>query len=314
MEIFLPIAHMDVNLWMILLFGGVVGLLSGLVGVGGGFLITPLLIFIGVPPIVSVATGAAQIVGTSAAGSYAHWRLGNIDFGMAIFLLLGSWTGGIAGVYVARTLHQGGDFGNIVTFLYVGLLGVVGSSMLIESLRAVRGSAAAVAAGATDAKDGGGLGSRFAAFAARLPLQHEFPVSGLRTSLLVPIILGAAVGVLTSLMGVGGGFIMVPVMIYLLKMPTKVVVGTSLFQLLFTTAVVSAMQAGVNHAVDPFLALLLILGSAIGTQWGTRLSVRLPAERLRLVLALVVVVVALKMLADILVTPKDIYDLSVLRG
>jgi uncharacterized membrane protein YfcA len=310
MEIFLPIAHMDVNLWMILLFGGVVGLLSGLVGVGGGFLITPLLIFIGVPPIVSVGTGAAQIVGTSAAGSYAHWRLGNIDFGMAIFLLLGSWTGGSIGVYVARALHQGGDFGNIVTFLYVGLLGIVGSSMLVESLRAVRGSAA-VAAGA---KGGGGLSLRFAAFAARLPLQHEFPVSGLRTSLLVPIILGAAVGVLTSLMGVGGGFIMVPVMIYLLKMPTKVVVGTSLFQLLFTTAVVSAMQAGVNHAVDPFLALLLILGSAVGTQWGTRLSVRLPAERLRLVLALVVVVVALKMLADILVTPQDIYDLSVLRG
>ncbi len=316
MEIFLPIAHMDVNLWVILLFGGVVGLLSGLVGVGGGFLITPLLIFIGVPPIVSVGTGAAQIVGTSAAGSYAHWRLGNIDFGMAIFLLLGSWTGGSVGVYIARALHQGGDFGNIVTFLYVGLLGVVGSSMLIESLRAVRGSAAvaADAKGGKGTKGGGGLGPGFAALAARLPLQHEFPVSGLRTSLLVPIILGAAVGVLTSLMGVGGGFIMVPVMIYLLKMPTKVVVGTSLFQLLFTTAVVSAMQAGVNHAVDPFLALLLIVGSAIGTQWGTRLSVRLPAERLRLVLALVVVVVALKMLVDILVTPQDIYDLSVLRG
>ncbi len=316
MEIFLPIAHMDVNLWMILLFGGVVGLLSGLVGVGGGFLITPLLIFIGVPPIVSVGTGAAQIVGTSAAGSYAHWRLGNIDFGMAIFLLLGSWTGGIVGVYIARTLQQGGDFGNIVTFLYVGLLGGVGSSMLVESIHAVRGSAAG-AAGAKDtkgSKDGGGLGPKFAALAARLPMQHEFPISGLRTSLLVPITLGAAVGVLTSLMGVGGGFIMVPVMIYLLKMPTKVVVGTSLFQLLFTTAVVSAMQAGVNHAVDPFLALLLIVGSAIGTQWGTRLSVRLPAERLRLVLALVVVVVALKMLADILVTPQDIYDLSVLRG
>lgn len=310
MEIFLPIAHMDVNLWVILLFGGVVGLLSGLVGVGGGFLITPLLIFIGVPPIVAVATGAAQIVGTSAAGSYAHWRLGNIDFAMAGFLLVGSWTGGAAGVYVARVLHQVGDFGNIVTFLYVGLLGVVGSSMLVESLRAVRGGVAA----ADGDRLQGGLGARLALLAGRLPLQHEFPVSGLRTSLLVPVVLGAAVGVLTSLMGVGGGFIMVPVMIYLLKMPTKVVVGTSLFQLLFTTAVVSAMQAGVNHAVDPFLAVLLIVGSAVGTQWGTRLSVRLPAERLRLVLALVVVAVALKMLADVLVTPLDIYDLTVLRG
>lgn len=301
---------MDVNLWVILMFGGAVGLLSGLVGVGGGFLITPLLIFIGVPPIVAVATGAAQIVGTSAAGSYAHWRLGNIDFKIGIFLLLGSWTGGSVGVFVARALHQRGDFGNIVIFLYVVLLGIVGISMLIESLRAVWGGPAALASGPSEPR----LGARLAALMARLPAQTDFPVSALRTSLLVPLLLGAAVGVLTSLMGVGGGFIMVPVMIYLLKMPTKVVVGTSLFQLLFTTAVVSALQAGVNHAVDPFLALILILGSALGTQWGIRLGVRMPPERLRLVLALVVVAVTLKMLADILIPPKDLYMLAVVSG
>ncbi|MEJ2643610.1 MAG: sulfite exporter TauE/SafE family protein [Gammaproteobacteria bacterium] len=311
MEIFLPIAHMDVNLLTIVLFGGVVGLLSGLVGVGGGFLITPLLIFIGVPPLVAVATGAAQIVGTSAAGSYAHWRLGNIDFKMGIVLLVGSWTGGSAGVFLAKMLQQGGHFGNIVTFLYVVLLGIVGTSMLFESVKTIRGRAGARSGGGKRRKQDGGW---LSAAGERLPGQMEFPVSRLRISLLIPLILGVSVGVLTSLMGVGGGFIMVPVMIYMLKMPTKVVVGTSLFQLLFTTAEVASMQAGVNHAVDPFLALILILGSAFGTQWGTRLSVKLPGEKLRLVLALVVMAVTIKMLVGILIRPEELYNMAVVVG
>jgi uncharacterized membrane protein YfcA len=305
MEIFLPIAHMDVNLLLILSFGLIVGLLSGLVGVGGGFLITPLLIFTGVPPLVAVATGSAQIVGTSAAGSYAHWRLGNVDFKMAILLLLGSWTGGGLGVFLARALQQSGQFGNIVTFLYVVLLGIIGVSMLIESVNAIRRLTGKAAASANKNKEG-------KSWMAKLPVQLDFPVSGLRLSVVVPLVLGVGVGVLTSLMGVGGGFIMVPIMIYMLKMPTKVVVGTSLFQLLFTTAVVATMQAGINHAVDPFLALALILGSVLGTHWGTILGVRLPAEQLRLVLALVVVGVAIKMLWGLLVTPLELYSLSVL--
>ncbi len=303
---------MDVNLLTIVLFGGVVGLLSGLVGVGGGFLITPLLIFIGVPPLVAVATGAAQIVGTSAAGSYAHWRLGNIDFKMGIVLLLGSWTGGSAGVYLARMLQQGGHFGNIVTFLYVVLLGIVGTSMLFESVKTIYVRSGVKAGSDKRKKDSGG--GWLSAVGERLPGQMEFPVSRLRISFLVPLLLGVSVGVLTSLMGVGGGFIMVPVMIYMLKMPTKVVVGTSLFQLLFTTAVVASMQAGVNHAVDPFLALILILGSAFGTQWGTRLSVKLPGEKLRLVLALVVVAVTVKMLVGILIRPEELYNMAVVAG
>ena len=307
MEIFLPIAHMDVNLWLILLFGGVVGLLSGLVGVGGGFLITPLLIFIGVPPLVAVATGAAQIVGTSAGGSYAHWRLGNVDFKMAFLLLLGSWTGGSVGVYVAKALQQSGQFGNIVTFLYVVLLGIIGTSMLVESVNAVRGKA-------KPAKKKEGDASGFGKLMGRLPGQMDFPVSELRISVVVPLTLGMMVGVLTSLMGVGGGFIMVPIMIYMLRMPTKIVVGTSLFQLLFTTAVVAAQQAGINHAVDPFLALVLILGSAFGTQWGTTLGMRLPGEKLRLVLALVVVAVTIKMLLSILIKPDELYSMSVVVG
>ncbi len=305
MEIFLPIAHMDVNLLLILSFGFIVGLLSGLVGVGGGFLITPLLIFTGVPPLVAVATGSAQIVGTSAAGSYAHWRLGNVDFKMAILLLLGSWTGGGLGVFLARALQQSGQFGNIVTFLYVVLLGFIGVSMLIESVNAVRRRTSS--SGATSDKKKTGK-----SWLDKLPMQINFPVSGLQLPLVVPLVLGVGVGVLTSLMGVGGGFIMVPIMLYMLKMPTKVVVGTSLFQLLFTTAVVATMQAGINMSVDPFLALTLILGSILGTHWGTILSVRLPAEQLRLVLALVVVGVAIKMLWGLLATPAELYSLSVL--
>ncbi|MDE2089144.1 MAG: sulfite exporter TauE/SafE family protein [Gammaproteobacteria bacterium] len=302
MEIFLPIAHMDVNFWLILFFGAAVGFLSGLVGVGGGFLVTPLLIFIGVPPIVAVATGAAQIAGTSAVGSYAHWRLGNIDFKMGLMLLIGAWVGGAGGVRLAGFLHQSGHFGTIVALLYVFLLGTVGVSMLIESIGAVRRKGTSAA---PESRPGTGAG-----WVASLPWQMEFPVSGLRLSALVPLLVGAAVGVLTSLMGVGGGFIMVPVMIYLLKMPTKVVVGTSLFQLLFTAAEVSVLQAGVNHAVDPFLALVLILGSALGTQWGARLGTQLRGEQLRLVLALVVVGVAVKMLLEIVVTPVELYTLA----
>jgi uncharacterized membrane protein YfcA len=305
MEIFLPIAHMDVNLLLILSFGLIVGLLSGLIGVGGGFLITPLLIFTGVPPLVAVATGSAQIVGTSAAGSYAHWRLGNVDFKMAIILLIGSWTGGGLGVFLARALQKSGQFGNIVTFLYVVLLGIIGVSMLIESIKAIR----ALSTGSVPSPK---KNKEEKNWVERLPMQMNFPVSGLRLPIIIPLTLGIGVGVLTSLMGVGGGFIMVPIMIYMLKMPTRVVVGTSLFQLLFTTAVVASMQAGLNHAVDPLLALTLILGSVLGTHWGAKLGVRMPAEQLRLVLALVVVGVALKMLWGLLVTPDELYALSVL--
>jgi uncharacterized membrane protein YfcA len=303
MQVFLPIAHVDVNLVVMLAFGAVVGLLSGLVGVGGGFLITPLLIFSGVPPIVAVATGSAQIVGTSASGSYAHWRLGNVDIKMAVTLLAGSWLGGGVGVFLAHSAQRSGQFGNIVAFLYVVLLGLIGTSMLWESLCAAGGR------NGGDRPARGAVAERLAAVARRLPGQVQFPVSRLQISFLVPLLVGAAVGVLTALMGVGGGFVMVPVMIYLLHIPTNIVVGTSLFQLLFTTAGVSVMQAGVNHAVDPLLAAILVLGSAFGTRWGARMGVKLPGERLRLILALVVVAVAAKMLLSLLLVPEEVFTL-----
>ncbi len=296
---------MDVNIVLILFYGALVGFLSGLVGVGGGFLITPLLIFTGIPPIVAVSSGAAQMAGTASGASYLHWRHGNIDFKMGLILLIGSWLGGGFGVYLAKVLLRAGQFGNVVVFLYVILLGFIGVSMLIESLRAVFRIAAPAAV------DAPAKVSLLRKWMARLPWQTSYPASGVRMSALGPLILGAAVGVMTSLMGVGGGFIMVPVMIYVLKMPTKIVVGTSLFQLLFTTAAVSVMQAGVNHSVDPFLALVLILGSVLGTKLGARLGARLPAEKLRLILALVVVAVAIKMVVTMLLTPEHIYGMTV---
>jgi uncharacterized membrane protein YfcA len=308
MELFLPIAHMDVSIVLIVLYGSLVGFLSGLVGVGGGFLITPLLIFTGVPPIVAVSTGAAQMAGTASGASYLHWRYRNIDFKMGLVLLAGSWLGGGFGVYLAKVLLRSGQFGNVVVFLYVVLLGFIGVSMLIESLRAVLASGAAGNPGAPVAATSR---SWLQALVGRLPWQTHFPASGVRMSVLGPLAVGAAVGILTSLMGVGGGFVMVPIMIYVLKMPTKIVVGTSLFQLLFTTAAVSIMQAGVNHSVDPFLALILILGSVVGTKLGARLGAHLPAEKLRLILALVVLAVAVKMVVTLVTPPSDVYDMTI---
>jgi uncharacterized membrane protein YfcA len=307
MEIFLPIAHMDVNIVLILLYGALVGFLSGLVGVGGGFLITPLLIFTGIPPIVAVSSGAAQMAGTASGASYLHWRQGNIDFNMALILLIGSWLGGGFGVYLAKVLLRSGQFGNVIVFLYVILLGLIGVSMLIESLQAVFRAgdpAATVARAAASAK------SLLRTWVERLPWQTAFPLSGVRMSAAVPLALGAAVGILTSIMGVGGGFIMVPVMIYVLKIPTRIVVGTSLFQLLFTTAAVSVMQAGVNRSVDPVLAFILICGSVLGTALGARLGARLPAERLRLILALVMVAVAVKLVLTLVLAPGNAYDMT----
>ncbi|WP_253253805.1 sulfite exporter TauE/SafE family protein [Acidithiobacillus marinus] len=260
-----------------------------------------MLIFIGVPPLVAVGTGAAQIVGGSAIGSYAHWRMGNVDMRMAFVLLAGSWTGGLLGVHIARILEAGGHFSLVVTFLYVVLLGFIGTSMLIESLLALRRPRSETPKKSRN-KD--------KSFLQRLPGQMDFPVSGLRLSILTPILLGFGVGLLTALMGVGGGFVMVPIMLYMLKMPTKVVVGTSLFQLLFTTAEVGILQAGMNHAVDPYLALALVLGAIFGTQFGARAGAHMQGEHLRLVLALVVVGVAIKMALGLFITPAHIFSMA----
>ena len=301
MEIFLPIAHMDVNLLLVLVFGVSIGSLSALTGVGGGFLLTPLLMIIGVPPLVAVGTTPALIAGSAAAGSYSHWRLGNMDLRLGLALLLGSWSTAVGAIYATRILERGGHFDTIVVFTYVTILGTVGSVTFVESMRAVFGRAVAAGAPAATVSTTGPFGW--------LPGQMEFKVAQRRMSVLMPLLLGAFIGVLNAL-GMGGGFVAVPAMIYLLRIPTKVAIGTSLLLMLATSAVVSTMQAGVNHSLDPILALTLIVGSALGAQWGARMSSILPGERLRLLLALILLAVAVKFLFGLLATPDELYSLT----
>ena len=301
MEIFLPIAHMDVNLLLVLVFGVSIGSLSALTGVGGGFLLTPLLMIIGVPPLVAVGTTPALIAGSAAAGSYSHWRLGNMDLRLGLALLLGSWSTAVGAIYATRILERGGHFDTIVVFTYVTILGTVGSVTFVESMRAVFGRAVAAGAPAATVSTTGPFGW--------LPGQMEFKVAQRRMSVLMPLLLGAFIGVLNAL-GMGGGFVAVPAMIYMLRIPTKVAIGTSLLLMLATSAVVSTMQAGVNHSLDPILALTLIVGSALGAQWGARMSSILPGERLRLLLALILLAVAVKFLFGLLATPDELYSLT----
>ena len=301
MEIFLPIAHMDVNLLLVLAFGVSIGFLSALTGVGGGFLLTPLLMIIGVPPLVAVGTTPALIAGSAAAGSYSHWRLGNMDLKFGLALLVGSWSTAIAAIYATRILARGGYFDTVVVFTYITILGTVGIVTFVESIRAVLRRSAAAGAHAARAPTEGPLGW--------LPGQIEFGIAQRRMSVLLPLMLGGFVGVLNSL-GMGGGFVAVPAMVYLLRVPTKVAIGTSLLLMLATSTVVSAMQAGINHSLDPILALTLIFGSALGAQWGARLSSILPGERLRLLLALILLAVAIKFLVGLLATPAELYSLS----
>jgi len=300
-EIFLPIAHMDVNLLLVLAFGVSIGCLSALTGVGGGFLLTPLLMIIGVPPLVAVGTTPALIAGSAAAGSYSHRRLGNMDLRFGLALLVGSWSTAVGAIYATRILERGGHFDTIVVFTYITILGTVGSVTFAESIRAVFGRAVAAHARATTVPTEGPFGW--------LPGQMEFKVAQRRMSIVLPLLLGGFVGVLNSL-GMGGGFVAVPAMIYLLRVPTKVAIGTSLLLMLATSTVVSAMQAGINHSLDPILALILIFGSALGAQWGARLSSILPGEKLRLLLALILLAVAIKFLVGLLTTPAELFSLA----
>jgi hypothetical protein len=277
--------------------GFVVGLLSGLFGVGGGFLMTPLLIMIGIPPTVAAASDSNQIVAASASGTFAHYRLGNVDFKMGLYLLIGGIVGGFGGVQVIKILRQLGHADFLIQITYVVMLGTVGSYMFLESLHGLRAAKAQHVAPPTSKE------STYARLVRSLPFKTDFERSGINLSPLVPLVLGAFVGVLAAIMGVGGGFIMVPVMVYLLRMPMHVVVGTSLFQILFTCATVTIMQAHTNRTVDFVLALLLLLGSTIGAQIGAKFGKRLKADQLKIILASLVLLVMIKMLLGLLLPP-----------
>ena len=301
MQIYLPIAEMSVNGLLLLALGGGVGVLSGLFGVGGGFLMTPILIFIGVPAPVAVGTEANQIVASSVSGVLAHWRRGNVDIKMGCYLLAGGLLGSTFGVWLFAILRQLGQIDLVIRLAYIVFLGIIGALMLVESLRAlVRRRSAMPRRGKLHKHT----------WIHGLPLKTRFRRSKLYISALLPIAIGFLVGVLAAIMGVGGGFIMVPAMIYLLGMPTSVVVGTSLFQIIFVTANVTFLQAYANQTVDVVLALILLTGAVIGAQIGARLGAKLRGEQLRFILAAMVLVVCVKLGIDVTVAPVDVYSIG----
>jgi len=295
--LFLPIAGASVPIALLFSLGLIVGFLSGLFGVGGGFLLTPLLMMIGIPPTVAAASDANQIVAASTSGTLAHWRLGNVDFKMGLLLVAGGVAGGTLGVQLIKLLREAGNADFVIKITYIIMLSIIGSYMFQESLRNLR-------PGWLSRKKGkAAKPSRFAALNRVMPLKVNFEKSGVTLSMFTVFLLGVLVGILAAIMGVGGGFIMVPVMVYILRMPMHVVVGTSLFQVLFTCINVTFMQSYYNHTVDLTLAVLLLVGSTVGAQIGARISTRLKADQLKIILASIVLLVMLSMVFDLLMKP-----------
>ncbi len=304
MDLYLPIANLSVNALVIVALGLGVGLLSGMFGVGGGFLTTPLLIFYGIPPTVAAASAASQVTGASVSGVFAHFRRGGVDVHMGLVLVAGGVIGSIAGAVLFRILQATGVIDTVIAILYVLMLGSIGGLMLHESVTAVR-----VERGARPPKP---RKRRHHPLVAMLPLRWRFYRSGLYISPLAPLLLGFFTGILTVLLGVGGGFILIPAMLYLLGMGTSVVVGTSLFQILFVTAAATMVHATTTKAVDIVLAVLLLLGSVTGAQLGARLAQKAKPEYLRLALALIVIAVALRMLLGLAWRPDEIFSVELL--
>ena len=304
MYIYLPIAEVSMHIGIIIGLGGGVGFLSGLFGVGGGFLMTPLLIFFGIPPAVAVSTEANQIVASSVSGVLAHMRRGNVDFKMGGILMAGGVIGSSLGVALFSFLQSIGQIDLVIQLSYVVFLGIIGSLMLTESVRTIIRSR----------KPGAMRGKLHQHnWLHGLPLKMRFRRSKLYISAILPLALGAFVGILAAIMGVGGGFIMVPAMIYLLGMPTSVVVGTSLFQIIFVTANVTLLQSIQTQTVDFLLAGLLLFGAVIGAQFGSRAGALLRGEQLRGLLALTVLTVCVKIGYDLVVRPEDLLSVELLR-
>ena len=304
MQIYLPIAEISVNAFLLLGLGGMVGILSGMFGVGGGFLMTPLLFFIGIPPAVAVATEANQIVASSFSGVLAHFKRKTVDLKMGTVLLVGGLIGAYLGILLFNYLKSLGQVDLLVKLSYVVFLGIIGSLMFVESLNAIR----------RQKKTGTAAKRKKHNWIHNLPFKVKFRTSGLYISVIPPFLVGVFVGVLAAIMGVGGGFVMVPAMIYLIGMPTKVVIGTSLFQIIFVTAFTTMMHATTNYTVDIVLAVLLLVGGVIGAQIGTRIGVKMKAEQLRILLALMVLAVCGKLALDLLLQPSELYSIAAIGG
>ncbi len=302
MQVYLPIAETSVNAFTLLGVGGGVGVLSGMFGVGGGFLITPLLFFIGVPPAVAVATGVNQVVAASISGVLTHLKRKTVDLRMGSVLLAGGLVGSLIGIWFFNLMSKLGQIDLLVQLSYVLFLGVIGALMFQESLRALLRSKSA---------NPPRRKLHIHNWVHNLPLKIKFRTSGLYISVFPPLMVGFGVGILSAIMGVGGGFILVPAMIYLLGMPTKVVIGTSLFQVTFVAAFTTMLHAVTSQTVDVMLALFLIIGGVVGAQIGARIGLKLPAEQLRILMAMMVLAVAIKIGLDLVLTPREFYSITV---
>jgi uncharacterized membrane protein YfcA len=306
MDVYLPIAGLSVNALVIVLLGGVVGLLTGMIGVGGGFLTTPILIFYGIPPAVAVASSTTQITGTSVSGLLAHRRRRGVDYRMGAVIIVGGLFGAGAGGALFRLLQNSGQIDTVINILYVLLLGSIGILMAKEAATALD-ILKRRPAGAAPKKP-----RRHHPIIASLPMRWRFYSSGLYISPLAPLLLGFLGGMLTVLLGVGGGFVMVPAMIYILGMSAQVVVGTSLLQILFVTAATTLIHATTTKSVDVVLAGLLLLGSVIGAQFGARFAQKAKPELLRMFLAIMILGVAARMAIGLGWRPEDIYTVQLL--
>ncbi|MBN1345728.1 MAG: sulfite exporter TauE/SafE family protein [Phycisphaerae bacterium] len=307
MNVYLPIADLSISLPLVIGIGALVGFLSGIFGVGGGFLLTPIMMMIGIPPPVAAASDSNQIVASSASGAFGHWRLGNVDMKLGLVILVGGVSGGTVGVQVVYYLRQLGNFEFAMKFLYVAVLGLVGGAMFIESLNTIRRS---LKKGDADAGPTEMSEPKLSKALSKLPLQMTFMKSGIRVSAIFPFAIGFAVGFLAAMLGVGGGFIMVPAMIYIIGMPTITAIGTDLFQIVLTSANVTFQQAMTNGTVDIILALCLLMGSTIGAQFGVRASKLFRGEQIRILLSTLVLGMMVKLLLDLVLEPDNVISFA----
>jgi hypothetical protein len=305
LHIYLPIAGISLHVVVLVALGTAVGFLSGMFGIGGGFLVTPMLILLGVPAEVAVASGATQVVGTSVVGALAQWQRDNIDLKLGLVLIAGGIAGALAGVELVRVMRARGQVEIFIGLAYVLVLGAVGLTMLVESVRTLLRSRAGVPVARRRAGQHGWM--------VGLPLKQRFARSKLYISVIPPLLLGLAVGILSAVMGVGGGFILVPAMIYLLRVPTRIATGTSVLQIAAVTAVAAVLHAVTNQTLDIVLALMLLAGGVIGAEYGSRAGFRLGAEQLRVLLALLVLGMSLRLAVDLGLPPREPYTASEAR-
>ncbi|MFT4717912.1 MAG: putative membrane protein YfcA [Rickettsiales bacterium] len=311
MQIYLPIAEIPINILLILSLGFITGILSGMFGIGGGFIATPFLIFMGIPPLVAVATSANQITASSISGLLSHSKQKNVDFKMGFVLIFGGIFGSIIGIIIFRLLQDLGQTDVFISIIYVIFLGFIGLTMAIDNIKTILKEKYEIETSKKRRKRR--LFVKFSKKINKLPFKMYFPKSNIEISLLIPLTIGVFAGSLVSMMGIGGGFVIIPAMIYILKMPHKIITGTSLFQIVFISIVVTMMQSVVNNAVDIILAAIMITGSVIGVQFGIKKAKNMDSDNLKLMLAIMILLVCLKMFSQLFLEPSSLYSIEYIK-